>query len=105
LIALPAKIRSAIQSAGHLAQWEAVQILSAEDIELLHLSGDGNMQLEGILARKAAMPKYSQRDLASYLYDNEPEVLRPTDDRSLPGYREFFEVATKTLRDWGLAAQ
>jgi hypothetical protein len=105
LIALPVKIRSAIQAAGHLTHWEDVQILSAEDVELLHLSGDGNLQLEGILARKAAMPNYTQRDLASYLYDNEPEMLRPTDDRSLPGYREFFEVATQTLRGWGLAAQ
>lgn len=105
LIALPAKIRSAIQSAGHLAQWEDVQILAAEDVELLYLSGDGQLQLEGILARKAAIPEYSQRDLASYLYDNEPEMLRPTDDRSLPGYREFFEVATRTLRDWGLPAK
>ena len=97
VIALPVLIRTAIQSAGFLSQWEDVQLL-----ETLYLSAEARMDLEGVIARKVDSPQYRHRDLPSYLYDCEHEKIAGN-GATLPGYREFFEVIVyPKLREWGL---
>jgi hypothetical protein len=103
LIALPRRIRSAIRQHGFLTAWEDVQFACAEDAEALYVSSDGKMDLDGILVRKAAMPQYVHRDLATYLYDNENEKIAYRAGASVPGYRELTQqIVLPTLRRLGL---
>lgn len=102
LIALPKMIRDAIANAGLLLDDESLQIMSAEDVELLYLDARGALDLEGILSRKAAMPLYVNRDLVAYLYDHERGRLSHTPNASLPGYRDFSERTREVIRSWGL---
>jgi hypothetical protein len=103
LISLPRRIRSAIRERSFLTAWEDVQFACAEDIEALYVSSGGRLDLDGVLARKAALPAYVHRDLATYLYDNEREKVAYRGDVSAPGYRELTQdVVFPALRRWGL---
>jgi hypothetical protein len=104
LIALPRMIRDAVRNAGLLAGSEVLQIMSAEDIELLHLDARGSLDLDGILSRKAAIPQYVNRDIVAYLADNEPQRLRHHPEVSLPGYGELAARTQAVISSWGLPA-
>jgi hypothetical protein len=100
-IAWPALIRAAILAAGFLVGYEDVQFLSSEDIEVLRLTANGSMDLDGVLARKAALPQYVHRDMVTYLYDRENEKVRGSDEK-MPGYPELWLRIKARLRDWGM---
>lgn len=104
LISLPHLIHSAIDKEHLLRGCESLQILAADDVEALYRSTEGTACLVRILSGKCANEAYRHRDLATYLYDNEQALLRPSDGgHDLPGYREFFDtIVMPKMREWGL---
>lgn len=104
LISLPELIHTSIREAKLLQGVGTLQILAADDIEALYRSAEGTGCLVRILSGKASTESHRYRDLASYLYDFDQSLIRPShDSRELPGYREFFDaVVMPKMREWGM---
>lgn len=102
LISLNARLREKIRDERYLEDCEPLNILSAEDIEGLVWSERGSLDLCGLLARKQANEALRYRDLVTYLYQAEPEKLRPENPDARGVF--FSKVVEPYVKRWGLRA-